>query len=114
MSWILNERRIRLRCSASGRPAAVYVLDDYGTDSEAGLWSEGSGHYESLEPGPQRCDACGRLVTITSDSRWPPHAKGPVYPSRLGRPLDEAITEAQPALCAADGPEACDDGHCWT
>jgi hypothetical protein len=114
MSGPLNERRTRLRCSASGRPAAVDVIDDYGTDSEAGLWSEVSGHHESLEPGPQRCDARGQLVTITSDSRRPPHPKGPVYPSRFGRPLDEAITEAQPAPCAPDGPEACDDGHCWT
>lgn len=40
----------------------------------------------------------------------------PVYLSRFGRPLDEAIPAAQPSLFASvvDGPESCDDGHCWT
>jgi hypothetical protein len=40
-----------------------------------------------------------------------------VYLTRFGRPLDEAIPEAQPALfdtAATDGPETCDEGHCWT
>jgi len=40
-----------------------------------------------------------------------------VYLSRLGRPLDEAIAEAQPPLfdpAGADGPPSCDEGHCWT
>ncbi len=29
-------------------------------------------------------------------------------------PLDEAISEAQTPLFGADGPEGCDEGHCWT
>lgn len=32
--------------------------------------------------------------------------------SRFCRPLDVAITEAQPTLF--DGPEGCDEGYCWT
>jgi hypothetical protein len=111
---LLNDRRARLRCSASGRPAAVYVIDDYASAGDAELWGDGIGHYEPLEPGSHRCDACGQRVTVTSDSRWPPHPKGPVYLTRFGRPLDEAITQAQPTLFAPDGPETCDDGHCWT
>lgn len=37
----------------------------------------------------------------------------PVYFSRFGRPLDEAITEA-PATLFDDGPDGCDSGSCWT
>lgn len=39
-----------------------------------------------------------------------------VYLTRFGRPLDEAVAEAQPSLfpTGADGPDTCDEGHCWT
>jgi hypothetical protein len=40
--------------------------------------------------------------------------KDHVYLTRFGRSLEDAIVEAQPALFAGDGPEACDDGYCWT
>lgn len=43
--------------------------------------------------------------------------KDHVYFTRYAKPLDEAIPEAQPALFdvnAADGPEECDSGHCFT
>jgi hypothetical protein len=41
--------------------------------------------------------------------------KDHVYLSRFGRPLDEAIGMAQPSLFDdPDGPETCDEGHCWT
>jgi hypothetical protein len=39
--------------------------------------------------------------------------KDHVYMTRFGKPLDEAISEAQQPLFA-DGPEGCDDGYCWT
>lgn len=39
--------------------------------------------------------------------------RGRLYLTRFGKPLDQAITEAQPTLFA-DGPESCDDGYCWT
>jgi hypothetical protein len=42
--------------------------------------------------------------------------RDPVYLTRFGRPLDQAIAKAQPSLFPAspDGPETCDEGHCWT
>jgi len=39
--------------------------------------------------------------------------KDHVYLTRFGKPLDEAIEEAQATLFA-DGPEGCDEGYCWT
>jgi hypothetical protein len=39
----------------------------------------------------------------------------PVYLTRFGKPLDQAVPEAQPTLTwSDDGPEGCDEGHCWT
>lgn len=38
----------------------------------------------------------------------------PLYLTRYGRPLDEAIDEAQEPLFAIEGPEGCDEGYCWT
>jgi 3'-phosphoadenosine 5'-phosphosulfate sulfotransferase (PAPS reductase)/FAD synthetase len=40
--------------------------------------------------------------------------KDHVFLTRFGRPLDEAIGEAQQTLFDAEGPEECDDGYCWT
>lgn len=39
-----------------------------------------------------------------------------VYLTRFGKPLDEAIQEAQPDLDFGTGPgaESCDEGYCWT
>jgi hypothetical protein len=114
LEQLLNDRRTRLRCPASGRPAAVYVIDGYAAASDAGMLCAETGHWRPLEPGPQHCDACGQTVTVTADSHWPTHPPAPVYLTRFGRPLDQAITEAQPSLFGADGPETCDGGHCWT
>jgi hypothetical protein len=38
----------------------------------------------------------------------------PLFLTRFGRPLDEAIGEAQTPLFEADGPQSCDSGYCWT
>ena len=115
---LLNDRRARLRCSASGQPAVVYVIDGYDDPGDDTLvLAAETGHYRPLEPGPQRCDACGQRVTVTTEGRWPAHARGPVYLTRFGRPLDEAVAEAQPSLFgpdAPDGPETCHEGRCWT
>jgi hypothetical protein len=41
--------------------------------------------------------------------------KDPVYLTRFGRPLDEAVAEEQPGLDFGTGPgETCDEGYCWT
>lgn len=39
--------------------------------------------------------------------------KDRVYLTRYGKPLDLAVSEAQPTLFD-DGPESCDEGYCWT
>jgi 3'-phosphoadenosine 5'-phosphosulfate sulfotransferase (PAPS reductase)/FAD synthetase len=38
----------------------------------------------------------------------------PLYLTRFGKPLDEAIAEAQDTLPWGEGPEGCDEGYCWT
>jgi hypothetical protein len=40
--------------------------------------------------------------------------KTPVYLTKTGRPLADAIIEAQTPLFDADGPSSCDSGYCWT
>ena len=37
----------------------------------------------------------------------------PLYLTRFGKPLDEAIQAAQQMLWT-EGPESCDEGYCWT
>ncbi len=51
-----------------------------------------------------------RLLNERRDVQGKDH----VYLTRFARPLDEAIAVAQPSLFAPDGPEGCDEGHCWT
>jgi hypothetical protein len=38
----------------------------------------------------------------------------PVWLTRHGRPLDRAVPYAAPRPDAPEGPETCDEGHCWT
>ena len=74
---LLNDRRARLRCSASGHPAVVYVIDGYDdAGDDTGMLGAETGHSRPLEPGPQRCEACGQHVTVTPDGRWPTHPRG--------------------------------------
>ena len=42
--------------------------------------------------------------------------KPPMYMTRFGRPIDEAIKERQPDLVGLDAPDtdSCDEGYCWT
>jgi hypothetical protein len=41
--------------------------------------------------------------------------RDPVYLTRFGKPLADAIHEANPALDFGTGPgETCDEGYCWT
>lgn len=39
--------------------------------------------------------------------------RDPLYLTRFGKPLREAVGEAQTPLFA-EGPEGCDEGYCWT
>lgn len=58
-----------------------------------------------------RSVALERLLNERCDELGRDH----VYLTRFGRPLDEAIAEAQPTLFdEPDGPEECDEGACWT
>ena len=54
------------------------------------------------------------LLEDTLNARRDVLGKDHVFLSRYGRPLAEVVTEAQTPLFAADGPESCDDGYCWT
>ena len=50
---LLNDRRARLRCSASGHPAVVYVIDGYHDPGDDTLvLAAETGHCRPLEPGP--------------------------------------------------------------
>lgn len=40
--------------------------------------------------------------------------KDHVYLTRFGKPLRDAIATAQDTLWHDEGPESCDEGHCWT
>lgn len=41
--------------------------------------------------------------------------KDPVYLTRFGKPLADAVQEEQPAMDFGTGPgETCDEGYCWT
>jgi hypothetical protein len=72
LEQLLNDRRAQLRCSASGHPAVVYVIDGYAdAGDDTGMLGTETGHYRPLDPGSQRCGACGQHVTVTADGRWP-------------------------------------------
>ncbi len=102
---LLNDRRARLRCSASGHPAVVYVIDGYDEPGDDTLvLAAETGHYRPLEPGPQRCDACGQHVTVTTEGRWPAHA-GQVYLTRFGRSTKPS-PKPNPACSGATHPTA--------
>lgn len=62
---------------------------------------------------PDLFDRSVQLERLLNDRR-DQLGKDHVYLTRFARPLDEAIAEAQPTLTAAEGPEGCDEGHCWT
>jgi hypothetical protein len=64
-----------------------------------------------------RCPDCNRRDRLRLDDGdlVPPHPKDHVFFTRFGRPLDEAIGEAQASLFDdVGGPESCDDGYCLT
>jgi hypothetical protein len=113
----LNERRDAISCHTEGVPAVDphdkwEWFDDYGnaSDEEGDLTK---GHYVRVG----RCGDCDRLhpMKLLPGDLIPPHTKDHVFLTRFGKPLDEAIAEAQPTLFSSiDGPETCDEGYCWT
>src|ERR687898_1330542 len=55
---LLDDRRARLRCLASGHPAVVYVIDDYDDPGDDTLvLAAETGHYRPSNPGRHLCDA---------------------------------------------------------
>lgn len=81
-------------------PRQVEWPDQLAGHPDAGWWEEWG-----------RCPDCD-LERQLIDGLMPAHPKDHVYLTRFGKPLDEAIVEAQASLF--DGPEGCDEGYCWT
>lgn len=42
------------------------------------------------------------------------NGKTPMYLTKTGKRLSDAVTQAQDTLPGLDGPEGCDEGYCWT
>jgi hypothetical protein len=138
LEGLLNGRRDGLPCPGGGewpaeRWVSYVVCHAHGPDcdgwNEDGYYGqegdacqiehverlvEGPGLTRGAPGGPGRCHTCNQRVTLDGDGRVPDHGKDHVYLTRFGKPLDQAITEAQPSLFAQDGPENCDEGYCWT
>lgn len=83
-----------------------------------GLPCPGSGDEPEALLGDQGiCKRCEERVDLDGDV-LADHMRGPVYLTRFGRPLDQAIPEAGPQLPLmwedTPGAEGCDEGYCWT
>lgn len=125
----LNDRRELISCATAGVPGVETrrvwhwsLSDDVWSEDPdrdpATLWPpalEGhpdAGWWERHGTCPD-CDH--REMRLDPDGSVPPHPKDHVFLTRFGRPLDEAISEAQPTLFSSvEGPESCDSGYCWT
>lgn len=60
------------------------------------------------------CPRCHEVHELDAGGRLIAHGKDPVFLTRFGKPLDEAIDTDQLALFTHEGPEGCDSGYCWT
>lgn len=105
----LNDVRDTLQCTRASTPATTerIVESDVGDEPELEV--------VTLADGVHQCPTCLADVAVAGGT-WAPHTRDHVYLTRFAKPLDEAIPEAQPSLfpMADDGPESCDEGHCWT
>jgi hypothetical protein len=109
---LLNDRRARLRCSASGHPAVVYVIDRYDAPGDDTLvLAAETGHYRPLEPGPPPLRRGGhRPHRDQSAAVRDPLARS--WPVRAAR--DRAICRtAYDSLALADWRSPCDNGTAW-
>lgn len=111
----LNRRREVISCRTEGvRPSAYVERGQGATDPDASF------DYGNQTDGTEAevlgtCPDCGRAVPLDPAGNVTAHPKDHVYLTRFARPLDEAITEAQPTLFTdTGGPESCDEGYCWT
>jgi hypothetical protein len=72
----------------------------------AGYWAE------LRRDEPELFERAARLEALMNRRR---RASGrpPAWLTRHGRPLEKAV-EAAPGPVSPEGPETCDEGHCWT
>lgn len=108
---LLNDRRDARSCLTAGvlavQPTDV-VIEVVDVDED-----------EMVEPDTTvvrsgACPDCGRVRDLDPGDLVPDHRLDHVYLTRFGRPLDEAVAVAQTPLFGEEGPEGCDEGHCWT
>lgn len=128
----LNARRAAISCHTEGVPAVdverrwrFFATNDDDaevySDYPGGVGDPELGEWEQIG----RCPDCNRRdpLALLPGDLVPAHPKDSVYLTRFGRPLRDAIPEAQAALFAVDsmadlgGPDAlegCDSGYCMT
>jgi hypothetical protein len=76
-------------------------------------WTRVSRWSEVRRDDPERFEKSADLEEYLSD-RSIYFGHGALTLSDTRRPLRSSIPEAQTALFDMDGPEGCDEGHCWT
>ena len=95
----INARRATQRCPGSGKPP---LSVQQGQDPDT--------------IGPEAvCRSCQQIRPVV-DGAMADHNRGPVYLTRFGRPLRDAIQPGAqlPLFADGDGDGACDSGYCWT
>lgn len=91
----LNARRAQLACPRGGQPASRPVGHEWDDDDDVENLAT-----EPVPPG-ERVRCCGEDRTVLPDGTMPAHHKNPVYLTRFGKPLREAIAAAQDGLFGA-------------
>lgn len=118
----LNIRRSSLACHGAGAPPAEAFQKVFREGPDLELLVEEDGYFDDDElydvletewPHDKgTCPRCSQQIDV-ADGVLVPHGKDPVYLTRYGKPLDEAMGEAQTSLFP-EGPESCDSGYCFT
>lgn len=107
---LLNDRLAARSCPTFGVPA----VDPHDVEMAEAVGDPAFMETTHTHERRGACPDCGRVRQIGPGDLVLPHPLDPVYLTRFGRPLDEAIAEAQASLFDPDGPEMCDEGACWT
>lgn len=122
---LLNARRDAISCDTAGVSANDVVtawewhqgyaasIDPDDPDDYARVGEEGNlDHGRWVVTGT--CPTCKRRRTLDASGNIPAHPADHVYLTRFAKPLEEAISEAQPTLFEDHGgPESCDEGVCF-
>lgn len=123
----LTERRRALPCSGEGtKPQEAFrrryieaSLEDWALVDAGELYAdEIEDNFEIVEVpysgSSGTCPRCHESHPLDADGLLVAHGKDPVFLTRFGKPLEEAIDTDQLALFTHEGPEGCDSGYCWT